>query len=65
MPKTNREFWQKKFLANEQRDTVACKALQDLGWNVVVVWECEIKDTENLKQQLFEKLSKSSKYVDK
>ena len=61
IPKTNQEFWERKFLANEQRDAIAYKALQNLGWNVVVVWECEIMDTENLKQQLFEHISKSSK----
>lgn len=61
MPKTNQEFLGKKFLANEQRDVITYKAPQNLGWNVVVVWECEIMDTENLKQQLFEHISKSSK----
>jgi len=61
IPKTNQEFWERKFRANEQRDAIAYKDLRNLGWNVVVVWECEIMDTENLKQQLFEHISKSSK----
>lgn len=44
MPKTNTEFWIKKIERNVQRDTENCNQLRQLGYKVLVVWECEIKD---------------------
>ena len=43
MPKTNVEFWQNKILANIDRDEAISSLLADLGWTVIVVWECELK----------------------
>ncbi len=43
LPKTRTAFWRAKFEANEKRDTDAIKRLASLGWQVVVLWECEIK----------------------
>lgn len=42
MPKSNTEFWQKKFNANVARDRRVQKELEELHWLVVVLWECEI-----------------------
>jgi DNA mismatch endonuclease (patch repair protein) len=41
-PKSNVEFWQKKFDDNVKRDRRAQRALRGDGWRVFVVWECEI-----------------------
>lgn len=41
-PATNREFWQKKFDQNIARDRDIRKQLEELGWNVIILWECEI-----------------------
>lgn len=41
-PSTNIEFWQKKFAENVARDQRTEYALKELGWNVIVVWECEV-----------------------
>jgi DNA mismatch endonuclease (patch repair protein) len=43
-PKTNTEFWTTKFDRNRSRDQKKIKELQQLGWEVLVIWECEIKD---------------------
>lgn len=43
-PKSRVQFWTKKFEENVRRDRRARRALSQLGWRVVVVWEC---DTEN------------------
>ena len=43
MPKTNVELWQNKILANIDRDEAISSLLADLGWTVIVVWECELK----------------------
>ena len=42
-PKRNRAFWQAKFRRNVERDAARQEALRDLGYRVVVVWECETK----------------------
>ena len=41
MPATNSEFWQRKFDENMRRDRKTVLALTNLGWNIIIVWECE------------------------
>ena len=41
-PSTNTEFWKNKFGATVARDKRTEQDLKALGWNVIVVWECEI-----------------------
>jgi len=43
-PKTNTEFWCSKLTQNVRRDMGNIRNLKNLGWNVKVIWECEIKD---------------------
>lgn len=42
-PKSNVEFWETKFRRNVERDLRVREQLQQLGWRVLVVWECELK----------------------
>ena len=42
-PKNNAEFWKAKISGNIQRDAQSIRLLRDQGWNVIVVWECELK----------------------
>lgn len=42
-PENNREFWYKKLMGNAERDKRDYQALVDMGWNVIVIWECELK----------------------
>lgn len=42
-PKNNAEFWKKKITGNVERDLHQQNELRLLGWNVVVIWECELK----------------------
>ena len=42
MPRSNVEFWQEKIRRNKERDSRDVSALEALGWNVIVVWECEL-----------------------
>jgi DNA mismatch endonuclease (patch repair protein) len=44
MPKTNVDFWHKKFRQNIERDQEKEAQLTALGWKVLVIWECEIKN---------------------
>ena len=41
-PKSRIHFWQSKFDQNVKRDVAVKDQLERLGWNVVVVWECQI-----------------------
>lgn len=47
-PKTNTAFWERKFKNNVVRDEVAHASLQRDGWTVLVVWECETRDSKTL-----------------
>lgn len=43
-PKDNSVFWRQKIESNIQRDNHNCKLLSDQGWNIIVLWECELKN---------------------
>ena len=45
LPKTRRAFWQEKIANNRKRDARAARELRQLGWNVVVIWECELANS--------------------
>ncbi len=44
IPKSNEQYWITKIAGNLTRDKAHTQALKDLGWNVLVVWECEINN---------------------
>lgn len=43
VPKTRSEFWEKKFSANIERDERKARELEDSGWEVLVIWECQTR----------------------
>lgn len=43
IPKTRTEWWTAKLERNRRRDQAAEAALRALGWDVLVVWECEVR----------------------
>lgn len=47
LPKSNVEFWREKIERNIERDKESMKALFDLGWKVIRVWECELCNKAN------------------
>lgn len=47
LPKTNSTFWQAKFDRNVARDAKKKADLRKLGWNVITVWECDLKKRLN------------------
>ena len=56
VPKTRREFWLAKVEANRARDARAEEALRKQGWTVFVIWECETRKPDELRQRLFARL---------
>ena len=51
-PKSNLEFWSKKFTRNEARDAEVAVALKETGWKQIVVWECETRNEAALARRL-------------
>ena len=43
IPRTNREFWVNKIRRNQERDQQNYQILQENGWHVIVIWECQLK----------------------
>lgn len=56
-PKTRTEFWLQKLDKNVKNDQIKQEQLKELGWRVIVIWECELKKDfqgtmDRLEQQL-------------
>jgi DNA mismatch endonuclease (patch repair protein) len=58
MPKSRIEFWSSKFDTNVARDERVQRQLEEQGWTVAVVWECETRKVEALDRRLRELLPK-------
>ena len=54
LPTTRPAFWRKKFQRNRERDRNARRELRRLGWSVLVVWECETREANELARILLE-----------
>lgn len=52
-PSSNKEYWTKKINRNVERDANNHRILSEQGWNVLIIWECQLK-----KKVLEENLSK-------
>lgn len=48
IPGSNLQYWKPKLEKNVRRDTEKDQALRELGWRVMVVWECEIKADDEI-----------------
>ena len=46
LPYTNTDFWQKKIERNICRDEEQHKELTEMGWNVITIWECQLRSAE-------------------
>lgn len=53
-PKSNIRFWNAKIEKNRSRDAVKTTSLVNAGWKVLVIWECQLKQLENVKRILQE-----------
>lgn len=54
LPKSRHEYWTAKITRNRQRDSENLRSLQVAGWQVLIVWQCELKNLELLKTRLYE-----------
>ena len=51
-PKTNSAYWRAKIKRNKLRDAKHLAALESAGWRSLVIWGCEIKQSENVKSKI-------------
>jgi DNA mismatch endonuclease, patch repair protein len=52
LPKSNLDFWEPKIAKNKKRDEVKKNKIEDLGWRVLTIWQCEIKNLENIENKI-------------
>lgn len=55
LPETRKEFWGNKISGNIERDKKEQEQLKQLGWKVIVIWQCELKNS-TLRYERFERL---------
>ncbi|MBS0235563.1 MAG: DNA mismatch endonuclease Vsr [Proteobacteria bacterium] len=51
-PKSNLSYWLPKIDRNKARDSQHLSAMYELGWHVLTIWDCELKDDAALKERL-------------
>lgn len=56
LPKTNTEIWEKKISGNLSRDKKNTLKLQNMGWDVITLWECDIERNRLILEQLKSKI---------
>lgn len=54
LPKSREDFWKAKIDRNRKRDSKNLGMLNEAGWRVLVVWQCELKNIDTLKTRLHE-----------
>ena len=52
MPKSRLDFWKPKLEGNRERDLRNQSELEAMGWRYLIVWECELRHREQLKNKL-------------
>lgn len=60
IPKTRTEYWKEKFKRNVRRDKLAQTKLLDMGWECLVVWQCELKDPDALSSKMIDFLNNNT-----
>lgn len=63
-PRTRTEFWEEKFRRNTERDATALAALTSAGWQVTIIWECELQNMVALQDRLRDELERRNKDSD-
>lgn len=57
-PKSNYDYWLPKLERTKQRDKETNEKLADNGWDVLIIWECELRNLDTVAQRLKEFLGK-------
>lgn len=60
MPRTRKAFWLPKLARNKARDLEVRRQLRALGWRVMIIWECQMKNFEKLRRRIVSFLESST-----
>lgn len=52
LPATNTDFWREKITRNRQRDLQNYKELEETGWQILIIWQCEISNKQKERQKM-------------
>ena len=52
LPKSRQDFWVPKLEGNRERDLRIADELEHLGWSSLVIWECQLRDTAFLENEI-------------
>lgn len=63
LPETNKEFWSNKIFVNKQRDKRNKRELEALGWNIIIIWQCEISTKQKLESKMKEVIELITKEI--
>jgi len=48
-PASNQDYWIPKLIRNQKRDKKNINLLKNMGWHVIIIWECELKKKFEIK----------------
>lgn len=54
LPETNKEFWRNKINSNIERDKKNQHKLEKLGWKIIIIWQCKLKNKKMMIKKLKE-----------
>ncbi len=61
VPKSNTEYWRDKIARNKARDRKNASALRKLGWRVIALWECKLKDPDAAARNVAARIRKKAR----
>lgn len=61
LPKSRLDFWIPKLESNKQRDGIVETQLREMGWGVMVIWECQLNDAQALSERIREFMEEKGK----
>lgn len=64
MPSSNSEKWKRKLEGNRKRDEIQKQELLDSGWRVLVIWECGLKHSESILDEVVSVIKSETRYTE-
>lgn len=64
-PSSRQDFWYPKLDKNAERDAATLSELESRGWSTLVIWECEVRNTEALQEKLSQFLATQGSHEDR
>lgn len=52
IPQSRRDYWQPKLTRNTERDREHVQKLEAMGWQVLIIWECEVRRPDDLRERV-------------